>query len=77
MDENRIAKRVLYMNMETTRPRCRPRNRWLDEVREDGSAVGGEEWQEKVQIFLNKIKKKLYKCMSKSLKYFTILVKQL
>jgi hypothetical protein len=24
MDENRIAKRVLYMNMETTRPRGRP-----------------------------------------------------
>jgi hypothetical protein len=39
MDENRIAKRVLYMNMETTRPRGRPRNRWLDEVRgmEEGS----------------------------------------
>jgi len=26
----------------------RPRNRWQDEVREDGSIVGGEEWQEKV-----------------------------
>ena len=36
--------RVLYMNLETTRPR----NRWLDEVREDGRMVGGEEWQEKV-----------------------------
>ena len=24
------------------------RNRWQDEVREDGSIVGGEEWQEKV-----------------------------
>jgi hypothetical protein len=48
MGENRIAKRVLYMRMETTRPRGRPRNRWLDEVREDGRMVGGEEWQEKV-----------------------------
>jgi hypothetical protein len=48
MDENRIPKRVLYMNLETTRPRCRPRNRWHDEVREDGRRVGGEEWQEKV-----------------------------
>ena len=36
------------MNHETTRPRGRPRNRWLDEVREDGRMVGGEEWQEKV-----------------------------
>ena len=39
---------VLFMNLGTTRPRGRPRNRWQDEVREDGSIVGGEEWQEKV-----------------------------
>jgi hypothetical protein len=37
-----------YMNLETTRLRDRPRNRWQDEVREDGRIVGGEEWQEKV-----------------------------
>jgi hypothetical protein len=48
MEENRIAKRIWYMNLETTRPRGRPRNRWLDEVREDGTTVDGEEWQEKV-----------------------------
>ena len=48
MEENRIPKRLLCMNLETTRPRGRPRNRWQDEVREDGSIVGGEEWQEKV-----------------------------
>ena len=48
MEENRIPKRVLYMKLETTRPRGRPRNRWLDEMREDGRIVGGEEWQEKV-----------------------------
>jgi hypothetical protein len=48
MEENRISKRVLYMNLETTRPRGRPRNRWLDEVREDGRMAGREEWQEKV-----------------------------
>jgi hypothetical protein len=48
MEENRIPRRVLYMNLETRRPRGRPRNRWQDEVREDGSMVGGEEWQEKV-----------------------------
>jgi hypothetical protein len=47
MEENRILKRVLYMNLET-RPTGRPRNRWQDEVRKDGRIVGGEEWQEKV-----------------------------
>jgi hypothetical protein len=26
----------------------RPRNRWHDEVREDGRIVGGEGWQDKV-----------------------------
>jgi hypothetical protein len=44
MEENRIPKRVLCMKLETRRPR----NRWQDEVREDGRMVGGEEWQEKV-----------------------------
>jgi len=47
MEENRIPKRVLYMNLGTTRLRGRPRNRWQDEVRQDGRIVGGEEWQEK------------------------------
>jgi hypothetical protein len=37
MEENIIPKRVLYMNLESTRPKGRPRNRWQDEVREDGS----------------------------------------
>jgi hypothetical protein len=46
--KNRISKRVLYMNLESTRLRVRPRNRWQDEVREDGRTDGGEEWQEKV-----------------------------
>jgi hypothetical protein len=48
MEENRIPKRVLYTNLESTRPRGRPRNRWQDEVREDGRIVGVEHWQEKV-----------------------------
>jgi hypothetical protein len=47
MEENWIPKRVLYMNLET-KPRGRLRNRWKNEVREDGRIVGGEEWQEKV-----------------------------
>jgi hypothetical protein len=48
MEENRIHKRVLYMNLGTTRLRGRPRNGWQDEVREDGRTVGGEGWQENV-----------------------------
>ena len=36
------------MNLETTKPRGTPRSRWLDEVREDGRRVCGEEWQEKI-----------------------------
>jgi len=48
MEENRIPKRVLCMNLGTRRLRGRPRNRWQDEVREDGRIVGGEGWQEKV-----------------------------
>jgi len=43
---NRIPKKM-YMNLGT-RLRCRPRNRWQDEVRGDGRMVGGEGWQEKV-----------------------------
>jgi hypothetical protein len=38
---------IIY-ELETTRLRGRPINRWKDEVREDGRIVGGEEWQEKV-----------------------------
>jgi hypothetical protein len=39
MEDNRIPKRVLCMNLGTTRLRGRPRNRWEDEVREDGRIV--------------------------------------
>ena len=49
MEENRFPKRVLYMKLGTPRLRGRPRNRWQDEVREDGRIVGGEGWQEKVR----------------------------
>jgi hypothetical protein len=48
MDENRIPKRVLYMNFGTTSLRGRPRNGWQDEVSEDGRIVGREGWEEKV-----------------------------
>jgi hypothetical protein len=43
-----IPKRLVCMNLETTRLRGRPRNRWQGEVREDGRIVGGEQWQEKL-----------------------------
>jgi hypothetical protein len=48
MEENRIPKKVLYTNLEYTRLRGRPRNRWQDEVREDGTLVGGRGWKERV-----------------------------
>jgi len=48
MEENRSPRKVLYMNLETTRLRGRPRNRWQDEVREDGRLVGGRGWKERV-----------------------------
>jgi hypothetical protein len=31
MEENTIPKKELYMNLESKRPRGRPRNRWLVE----------------------------------------------
>jgi hypothetical protein len=36
------------MDMEATRMRGRLRNRWQDEVREDGRLVGGNGWKESV-----------------------------
>jgi len=47
MEENRIPEKVLYMNLDATRLRGRPRNRWQDEVREDGS-LGAKGWKERV-----------------------------
>jgi hypothetical protein len=48
MEGNKIPKRVLYMNLESTRPRGRPRNKCQNELTEDGKIVGGKGWQEKV-----------------------------
>ena len=42
MEENRILKKVLYMNLERTRLTGRPRNRWRDKVRENGRLAGGK-----------------------------------
>jgi hypothetical protein len=47
MEENRIPKSIIY-EFWNKRLRGRPRNRWQDEVREDGRIFGGEGWQEKV-----------------------------
>ena len=49
MEQNRIPKKVLGMNLETTRLRSRTRNRWQDELRKDGRLVGGIEWRKIVQ----------------------------
>jgi hypothetical protein len=46
MEEDTIPKRVLYMNLET-RLRGRPRNKWQDEVREDGRRVAGKNLQQR------------------------------
>jgi hypothetical protein len=45
MEENRIPKsvRILYINLEISRPRGRPINRLQDEVREDGRIAGGKQ----------------------------------
>jgi hypothetical protein len=47
MEESRIPKRVLHMNLGT-RLRGRLRNSWQDEVREDGRIVGGKGGRKKV-----------------------------
>ena len=45
---NGFPKKVLYMNLEATTLRSRPRNRWQDEMREDGRLVGGKRWKKRV-----------------------------
>jgi hypothetical protein len=37
-----VGKYGIICNLETTRLRCRPRNRWEDELREDGRLVGAK-----------------------------------
>jgi hypothetical protein len=48
MEENRIPKKELNMNLETKRLRGRARNRSQDEARGDGRLVGGKVWKERV-----------------------------
>jgi len=48
MEENRIPKKISYMNLGKTRLTSRQRNRLKDVLREDGRIVGGEGWKEKV-----------------------------
>jgi len=42
MEGNRMPKKALNMNLEETMLRGRPRNRWRDEVREDGRLGSGK-----------------------------------
>jgi hypothetical protein len=44
VEENRISKIILYMNLESTRPRGRPRNGCKNEVRVDGRIVAGKNY---------------------------------
>jgi len=39
--------KVLYMNLETML-RGRPRNKWQDEVKEDGRLVDGKVWKRRI-----------------------------
>ena len=48
MEKNRIPKKVLDMNLGTTRLRGSPRNRWQDKVKKDGRLAGGIGWRERV-----------------------------
>jgi hypothetical protein len=47
-NKTEFPKNVLYMNLEATRLRGRQRNRWQDEVRENGRLVGGKGWKERL-----------------------------
>ena len=53
MEENRIPKKVLCINLETTRLRGRPRNRWEEKVRKDGGLAGGIGWRKRVHDMRN------------------------
>jgi hypothetical protein len=45
MKEGRTAKKIVYMNLETTKLKGRTRNRWLEEVRKDGKLTYGKVWK--------------------------------
>jgi hypothetical protein len=57
MEENRFPKEMVYMKLET-RLRSRPRNRWHDEVREDGRGwkerVYNREWMKNLRMARNR-----------------------
>jgi hypothetical protein len=39
---------AIYINLETTRQRGRPKKRWQDKVREGGKLDGRNRWKERV-----------------------------
>ena len=66
MEENRISRKVLCVNLEPTRLKDRPRNGWQDEVREDGRLVGGEgrkEWAYNREEWKKLLRKSRNRCI--------------
>jgi hypothetical protein len=47
MEENRIHQKSIIYEFGNNKL-VRPRNRWQDEMREDGRLTGGKEWKERV-----------------------------
>src|SRR6201996_3012368 len=45
MSDNRVAKKVFVNNVEGTRPRGRPRKRWIDCVESDLKELGTRNWK--------------------------------
>jgi hypothetical protein len=58
-----FPKNILCLNLETTTLTGIPRNRWQDEVREDGRLVSGKGWKKRVY---NREKWKKFLRMAKS-----------
>jgi hypothetical protein len=49
MQDSRMPKRVMRVNIYTRRERGRPNVRWLDDVQEDLREMGIEGWRRKAQ----------------------------
>jgi hypothetical protein len=63
MGEDRFHNKVLYMDLETTNLKGRPRNRRQDEVKGDGKQTAGKRW--KKRLYNREERKKLMESMNK------------